>query len=99
MVTGPIRGPVTPPPGEPLAVEIQGFEIDFDSPEAAEATRSETIRAAAKRYAHRRAERGVQGGLLAEIWDAVHDTAEMINVAEKERARFASAGIPIVGVK
>jgi len=86
--------PVTPPEGVRLAFRIKGFEIDFDGPDSYEAKPAE--KAAAKRYATRRDSRGVVGGLLAEVWDAVRDTGDMIDVPPAELERFEKSGVPFI---
>lgn len=92
LVAGPLPPGITPPAGVKLAFAIRGFEIDFEGPDAYRSGDRE----AAERYATRRASRGVVGGLLAEVWDAVLETAEMLDVPDAERRGFEATGIPTI---
>lgn len=91
--------PRAPPDGVRLAFDVGGFDIDFDGPSAKRALRDDNARGAAQAYATRRERRGVQGGLLAEIRDAIQDTADMIGVPTAMRARFDASGVPVVGLR
>lgn len=95
MVTGPAPPGVKTGPGLPLAFTIKGFELEFEGPDAKLAMRDDKMRAMAKAYATRHDSRGVVGGLLAEIRDAIVDTGQLIGVQDAELERFRNTPSPV----
>lgn len=85
---------IAPPEGIRLAFRVQDYQLEFEGPDAYEVPEDQL--AAAKEYANRNSSRGVAGGLLAVVRDAIIDTADLISIPADQRERFERAPFPVI---